>query len=168
MKRSTFERVGEPVEPRKSADLREEIGELLRRFGATSEDLSRAFGTRHGLHHTAARAIMELMESAEAGTPMTAGGLGVALDLTPASVTALVDRMVAAGHVRREPDPSDRRRVLLVVEPGAVDLGEEFFHPLAEDLETMMSGYSVPELEVVGRFLGDSIDAVRDHLSRLD
>lgn len=154
------------MDPRNSTDRRDEIGGLLQRFSAASEDLSRAFGARHGMHHTASRAIVELMDAAAAGTPMTAGGLGTALDLTPASVTALVDRMVAAGHVRREPDPTDRRRVLLAVEPAAVALGEQYFRPLAEALTAMMTHYSDDDLELVGRFLRDATEVVRDHLTR--
>ncbi|MDN5933789.1 MAG: MarR family transcriptional regulator, partial [Pseudonocardia sp.] len=123
--------------------------------------------TRYGMHRTAARAIVELMKAAEGGTPMTAGQLGAALDLTPASVTALVDRMVAAGHVRREPDPTDRRRVLLTVEPAAVHLGEQFFRPLADDLFVMMERYSDDDLRLIAQFLGQSIDVVRNHLARL-
>lgn len=154
------------MDPRNPGDRREEVGGLLQRFSAVSEDLSRAFGNRHGMHHTASRAIVELMDAAAAGTPMTAGRLGAALDLTPASVTALVDRMVAAGHVRREPDPTDRRRVLLAVEPAAVAIGEQYFRPLAEDLTAMMTRYSDDDLELVGRFLRDATAAVGRHLAR--
>lgn len=152
---------------RKPGDRRDEIGGLLQQFSAASDDLGRAFGSRHGMHHTSARAIVELMKAAEGGAPMTAGQLGAALDLTPGSVTALVDRMVVAGHVRREPDPTDRRRVLLTVEPAAVQLGHEFFRPLAEDLNVMMRRYSDDDLRLIAQFLGRSIDVIRNHLARL-
>ncbi|MBG6223876.1 DNA-binding MarR family transcriptional regulator [Arthrobacter sp. CAN_A2] len=154
------------MDPHKTPDRQKDVSAKLRRFSSVSGDLSRAFGTRYGMHHTAARAVMELMEAARRGTPLTSGQLGDLLDLTPASVTALVDRMLAAGHVRREPDPTDRRRVLLIVEPAAVQLGHEFFQPLAADLSVMMSDYDDAQLELIDRFLRDSTAVVLKHLAR--
>lgn len=151
----------------KPNDQKDQVGRLLQRFTVVSEDLSRAFAAQHGMHHTAARAIVELMERARAGKPMTAGQLGDLLDLTPASVTALVDRMVAVGHVRRESDPTDRRRILLKVEPAAVQLGFQFFQPLADDFLAVMTNYSDGELELIGRFLQNATDAISTHLERL-
>ena len=52
------------------------------------------------------------MARAAAGEPVTASDLGAHLHLTRASATALVDRLAAAGHVRRHRDEGDRRRVL--------------------------------------------------------
>lgn len=42
--------------------------------------------------------------------PLPAGQLGHRLGLRPASVTALLDRLEAAGYIRRDRDPHDRRR----------------------------------------------------------
>lgn len=118
------------------------------------------------MHHTAARAIVELMDAAEADRPLTAGQLGSTLGLTPASVTALVDRLITAGHVRREPDPTDRRRILLIVEPAALQVGEAYFRPLGDGLEDMMSRYSSAELEIVQRFLGDATQVIEAHIQQ--
>lgn len=154
------------MEACKSEYWRDEISELLQRLSSASEDLSRVFATGHSMHRTSARAILELMLAAEAGQPMTAGALGEALDLAPASVTGLVDRLVAVGHVRREPDPNDRRRVLLVVEPMAAQLGAQFFQPLADDLGALVQHYSEAELTVIRRFMLDATDAVLRHVAR--
>jgi len=47
--------------------------------------------------------------------PMTPSALAELLHLTTAAVTSVIDRLVQAGHVRRSPHPSDRRRI--VVQP---------------------------------------------------
>lgn len=154
------------MDAHKTPDPREGVAAMLRQFAGVSGDLSRSFGSRYAMHHTAARAIMELMEADRRGTPLTAGQLGARLDLTPASVTALVDRLLAAGHVRREVDPTDRRRVLLVVEPAAVHLGQEFFQPLAADLAGVMAAYDDAELALIEGFLRASTEVVRTHLTR--
>jgi DNA-binding MarR family transcriptional regulator len=47
------------------------------------------------------------------GADVTAGDIAEGTGLTTGAVTRLVDRLVARGWVRREPDPDDRRRVLV-------------------------------------------------------
>jgi DNA-binding MarR family transcriptional regulator len=47
--------------------------------------------------------------------PVTAGQLALLMGLTSGAVTGLVDRLEAQGFVRRERDPHDRRRVLIVM-----------------------------------------------------
>jgi DNA-binding MarR family transcriptional regulator len=48
--------------------------------------------------------------------PMTAGELAAHTGLSPGAVTGLVDRLAAGGHVTREHDAADRRRVLIRAE----------------------------------------------------
>src|ERR687883_2098882 len=47
--------------------------------------------------------------------PMPAGKLGELTGLTTGAVTGVIDRLEAAGYVRRSNDPKDRRRT--IVEP---------------------------------------------------
>lgn len=48
--------------------------------------------------------------------PQTAGQLAVHLGLTRGgAITGMIDRLEAGGYVRRERDPGDRRRVLVMV-----------------------------------------------------
>jgi DNA-binding MarR family transcriptional regulator len=53
--------------------------------------------------------------------PMSVSALAEANAATLASTSSLADRLVKAGYLEREPDPGDRRRVLLV----ATDRGQE-------------------------------------------
>lgn len=52
-------------------------------------------------------------------------------------MTGLVDRLEAAGHVRRDRDPQDRRRVLVV--PGA-EAGRPDLSGIFADLAAAMGG----------------------------
>ena len=65
-----------------------------------------------GLHVTDLRCVNAL----EAG-PLSAGEIGARLALSSGSVTALINRLVAAGMAERLPDPSDRRRALVALAP---------------------------------------------------
>jgi DNA-binding MarR family transcriptional regulator len=83
----------------------------------------------------------------------TPGWLGAQIGLNSASTTALIDRLERLGHVQRSRDPADRRRVLLSVDPSAVELGWTFFGPLIERLLTAMQAFTDEELDAARRFL---------------
>ncbi|MFI6852473.1 hypothetical protein [Streptomyces sp. NPDC050416] len=55
--------------------------------------------------------------------------------------------------MRRERDTRDRRRVLLVVQDEAVDLGWSFFGPLIHEMVAGMRSFEEEELATVRRFL---------------
>jgi DNA-binding MarR family transcriptional regulator len=59
--------------------------------------------------------------------PLSVGRLAQATGASLASTSSLADRLVRSGHLERQPDPADRRRVLLV----ATGLG----HDVVERLE---------------------------------
>jgi DNA-binding MarR family transcriptional regulator len=59
-----------------------------------------------------------------AGGPLRAVDLATALDVAPRSVTTKVDQAEADGHVRRLPDPTDRRARLVEL----TDAGREALH----------------------------------------
>jgi DNA-binding MarR family transcriptional regulator len=121
------------------------------------------FADLHGLNRTDVRALVAVMDAARRGTALTAGGLGEAVDLRSASVTALVDRLERGGHLRRVRDSEDRRRVSLEISDSAMAAGAAFFGGLQRDLVAAMSGYSDEELAVVTRFLTDMTDVIVGH-----
>lgn len=59
----------------------------------------------------------ECLEAVHADGPLTPGRIASVLGLTTGAVTAVVDRLEAAGYVRRERDPTDRRKVLVRTSP---------------------------------------------------
>lgn len=120
------------------------------------------FATLHGLHPTDLRALIHLLDADRAGLKATPGWLGGRLEMASPAVTALVDRLARLGLVRRTPDPSDRRRVLLEVDESAVALGWSFFGPLIRRLIDATDGFAPDELDAVGRFLSAALDAIAE------
>jgi len=59
-------------------------------------------------------AIRYLLEAERRGHAVTAKDLAGRLQVSSASVTALIDRLVGSGHVQRNPHPTDRRSVVIV------------------------------------------------------
>ncbi|MEV0411416.1 MarR family transcriptional regulator [Streptomyces sp. NPDC050448] len=116
------------------------------------------FAARNGLHPTDLRALIRLLDADRAGDAVTPGRLGEALNLNSAGTTALLDRLERPGLVRRIRDEHDRRRVLLVVEPKAVELGWSFFGPLISGLVDVAEDFTPAELDVVQRYLTAALD----------
>ncbi|GGU84797.1 transcriptional regulator [Kitasatospora aureofaciens] len=136
-----------------------EVGEPMRLVhllrGLTVElDLFGAeFAARSGLHPTDLRALIHLLDAARAGEVVTPGRLGEALRLNSAGTTGLVDRLERLGLIRRERDPEDRRRIRLMVEERAMELGQGFFGGLIGDLVAAMDRFDAAELATARRFL---------------
>ena len=144
-------------------DPRTELGLLLRRLSIELDAVGQRFADRHGLGRTDVRALVAIMDAARAGSALTSGGLGASVELSSASVTALVDRLERAGHVRRVRDAEDRRRVVLEISDTAMAAGAEFFGGLQRDLVAAMAHYSAEELAVVRRFLTEMTEVVVRH-----
>ena len=142
---------------------RQELALLLRRLTVELDAVGQRFAELHGLNRTDVRALVAVMDAARRGTSLTAGGLGEAVDLRSASVTALVDRLERVGHLRRVRDPEDRRRVSLEISDTAMAAGAQFFGGLQGDLVAAMSGYTDEELDVVRRFLAEMTDVIVRH-----
>jgi DNA-binding MarR family transcriptional regulator len=99
---------------------------------------------------------------------LTAGELAAHTGLAPATVTALVDRLVAKGFARRVADPGDGRRVR--VEPtsaGDARLGAALAD-LVSSIEEVYSCYSDGALALVIEVLRAMSEAQRQATARLD
>jgi DNA-binding MarR family transcriptional regulator len=142
---------------------RAELALLLRRLTVELDAVGDRFATEHGLGRTDVRALVAIMDAARTGRALTAGALGEAVELSSASVTALVDRLERVGHVHRSRDPGDRRRVVLQATDTAMAAGRSFFGGLQRDLLEAMAGYTDEELAVVARFLTEMTSVIERH-----
>ena len=77
---------------------------------------------------------------------MGAGELARAGHLSPAAVTAALDRLERVGYVRRVRDESDRRRVLVEVTERTHELTVELYGPLARAGAEMLAAFSTEQL----------------------
>ncbi|YCK41465.1 MarR family winged helix-turn-helix transcriptional regulator [Actinomadura sp. ATCC 39365] len=133
---------------------------LLRAVTVELDRMGERFAAAHALHPTDVRALICLLDAARTGTPATPGTLGTHLGLNSAGTTAVIDRLERLGHVRRERDTRDRRRVLLKVDESAVTLGWSFFGPLIQEIVALMDRYDTTEQATIERFLSDVHKAV--------
>ncbi|MGW5272093.1 MarR family transcriptional regulator [Streptomyces sp. NPDC004044] len=130
-----------------------EIVHLLRKVTVEFGLRQAEFAGRHGMHPTDVRALICLLDAERAGTDATAGWLGAQLGLNSAGTTAVIDRLERLGHLTRTRDPRDRRRVLMAVDPRAVELGRSFFGPLIDNTVAVLRDFDESETAAVRRFL---------------
>lgn len=139
---------------------RSELLAALRRVGRDHSDATvlfhSALATELGLHPTDYKALGLLDRLG----PMNAGELGRHTGLAPASVTNLIDRLAAKGFLHREPDPSDRRRVLLRADVSEM-ADNEYFASWQRATIRMWERYTETELAVILDFLGDTTRRLR-------
>ncbi|NUV61025.1 winged helix-turn-helix transcriptional regulator [Streptomyces sp. CAI-85] len=131
----------------------------LRRMNGEINRLVYAFAGDQGLHPTDVQALAAILD---ADTPMTPKGLREHLGLTSGAVTACVDRLERAGHVRRVRESADRRVVHLYYAADARSAARSYFRPLAEAVEGARARFTEEERAVVLRFLA----AMNDELTR--
>lgn len=126
---------------------------LLRRMNTEFNRIAREFAQTQGLHLTDVQALVAILDADTADGPMTPGQLRDRLDLTSGAVTACIDRLERAGHIRRVRAADDRRVVHLHYEQAARTVAGDFFRPLARSTETARSRFTREELTTVTRFL---------------
>ncbi len=100
------------------ADIEEivDLFEAMRRWSSAADAQRAASRRSMRLGENDVRAIRFLMASGD--RVVTSTELAEHLGLKGPSVTKLLDRLEAAGHIHREPHPSDRRALSIVVSPG--------------------------------------------------
>lgn len=87
--------------------------------------------------------------------PAPAGRLAELTGLTTGAVTGVIDRLERGGFVRRELDPTDRRKVIVVPDAGRVDrdLFPQFPSLQRAATQQFYDNYSITELERISEFL---------------
>ncbi len=87
---------------------------LLRRYRAAEAAMRARTRSSMAMGETDLLALRLLLQAQRRGEVLRQRDLGTALGIASPSVTALVDRLVRSGHVRREPHPDDRRATIVV------------------------------------------------------
>lgn len=85
--------------------------------------------------------------------PRSAADLAGEIGLDRSGVSRRASRLEAAGLVRREPDPVDRRAVLLALTDAGTACVEELRERLATRIEASLAGWPADEARVFARGL---------------
>jgi DNA-binding MarR family transcriptional regulator len=99
--------------------------------------------------------------------PMTAGQLAQAVRLTTGAVTGVLDRLEAAGLVRRARDADDRRKVIVELTDEVARRGAPVYGPLVADAATAHAVFDTAELETITKFVQIERELLARHTERV-
>jgi DNA-binding MarR family transcriptional regulator len=116
------------------------------------------------LNETDMRAIRQLISAKHAGEAVTPSLLARHLGVTTASVTKMIDRLEAGGHVIRKPHPTDRRSQQVEVSAETHLAAREQVGRHHAKRFDVARNLSSAERDVVIRFLAGTSDALQDSL----
>lgn len=92
--------------------------------------------------------------------------LSQALLLTSGGLTKLLDRLEAAGLIQREPDPTDRRGLLVRLSPDGKARLDEAMNAHLENEERLLADISPEDREDLKRVLRTMLVSFEDHEPR--
>jgi DNA-binding MarR family transcriptional regulator len=130
---------------RKDRDaLLEELTEQFRAYQTATDRLDELAQRIMGINRTDGRCL-DILDRAGR---ITAGRLAAESGLTTGAVTAVVDRLERAGYVRRVPDPTDRRKVLVEVTEKAEEAAAEIYGGMAAHGRRLLERFSDEQIEL--------------------
>jgi DNA-binding MarR family transcriptional regulator len=107
-----------------------------------------AAAARLGLHTTDLKCLRLLGQNT-----MTAGELAQHTGLTGAAVTALIDRLEAAGYVTRQRESQDRRQVTVRAVPRRIREINRLYQGQYDRMSKLLADYNAQEFAAITDFL---------------
>jgi len=135
--------------PRNGKDYGLVLQDLGREMGVHTIMFHNAVAERLGLNITDHKCLDYILR----GKGVTAGELAKVTGLTSGAITGVIDRLERAGFAKRQPDPHDRRKVIVVPSPERLPEIGKLFESLARNMARVMSSYSAKESELLIDFM---------------
>jgi DNA-binding MarR family transcriptional regulator len=135
---------------------------LVREFAARIVLFHGAVGESVGLNATDLK-VLRLLGDAS----MTAGHLAEHIGLTGAAVTALVDRLEAAGYATRERDEVDRRRVTIRAVPSKMRKIDRLYDAYGAEMAKILATYDAKEFALIEDFLMKTTELLTEQTTAL-
>ena len=131
--------------------LRADIGASLMRLIASTVLHNQVVASRLGLGPSDS----QFMNLLNLHGPLAPGRFAELTGLTTGTVTGVIDRLERAGYVRRERDPGDRRKVLVVPVPEALAAMAEHYRAHGERTDALLRRRDPDQLRVIAAFLAE-------------
>ncbi len=125
----------------------------LRRVNLQGSFLGQTVAIRFGLSESDIETLEQLMDMGAT----SAGKLSEITGLTSGAVTRVIDRLEQSGYVRRVPDPTDRRRVIVEVVPERIAA-----------IQSTLGRVSTASAKEIGRYTDAQLELIADFLTRME
>lgn len=142
-----------------------EIQLSLRRMLQGGREMQSSLARHLGVRVIDVQAVDHVVSADE---PLGPVDLGNRLGIRSASATTLVDRLVAAGHLVREPHPADARRVALRATEHARKEVRQSLTPMLDEITAAIERLDHDQAATVSAFLHDVTAAMRTYAHQAD
>jgi DNA-binding MarR family transcriptional regulator len=105
---------------------------------------------------------MQMLHMLQLYGPSTPGQLAKWTGLSSGGVTVALDRLEKAGYLRREPNPEDRRSLLIALIPVRLRKVEAMYEGVENETRSLLATLPQSDLEAVVRFFERMHDVRRD------
>ncbi len=117
----------------------------IRKFIASAIFFNQKVAERFGLNLTDTQCL-NVLEIAGSATP---GQLAAQTGLTTGGITVVLDRLEKAGFVKREPNPDDRRSLIVRPVPANLARVQAMYVDIHKGLGQLFAGYGDKEMETI-------------------
>jgi DNA-binding MarR family transcriptional regulator len=148
-----FTRVPPPVTPADRIVLE------IRKFIASAIFFNAQAAEKAGLGLT----DMQMLHVLQLHGPATPSRLAAETRLSSGGVTVALDRLEKAGYIRREPNPADRRSLLVTLIPSTLARLAAHYEGVERETRRLIATLPRRDLEAVIRFF-ETLGQVRDHV----
>jgi DNA-binding MarR family transcriptional regulator len=153
-----------PASRHRRRDLTERIvGGLARRHSTAAVLFHHAVAERLGLGPTDHKCLDLLRERGA----MTGSELAAVTGLTTGAITGVVARLERGGYLRREPDPHDGRKQILLPARDQLPRIHDVFAPIREDVTALLGKFDQRQLIAIAEFLAESTEIAYRHVALL-
>jgi MarR family transcriptional regulator, organic hydroperoxide resistance regulator len=103
---------------------------------------------------------MQMLHMLQLYGPSTPSRLGAWTGLSSGGITVALDRLEKGGYVRREPNPADRRSLLITLVPTRLRKIAAMYEGVEKETRRLLATLPQSDLEAVVRFF-ETLEAVR-------
>ncbi|MBK5529200.1 MarR family transcriptional regulator [Pseudomonas sp. TH06] len=147
-------------DPRNLQIASDPVGQQLQQIAILTRKAAGNLGAALGINQTDVAALEHLISDG----PLPPTELAARLSVTTAGITQVIDRLERAGHVIRERQLDDKRRVLVCPVPDSVAQAYRHIAPMLNGLGAVLGALDGQDRAVVEAFLGQVIEVYRSTL----
>ena len=133
----------------------------LRRIMRAMDVYSRQLSGSHGLTGPQMLCLREISEQ----NSLTTGALALAVALSPATLTGILDRLEMRGLVSRERRPEDKRRVVVSLTAHGRQMAQELPSPLQERFGSRLTDLPAEEQTAIRQALNQVAKMMEEDVS---
>lgn len=142
-------------------DATDRLIRALRAYLSETEIYIGTAGREVEMHRTDLTGLGVILDRGSTGVSTTPGQLSAALHLSAPATSAMLDRLERLGHIRRTPNPTDRRSVVVEITDHALAVGGSMFGRLGARMQPVLDRRSDDQLAEIADFLEDVVAATR-------